>query len=249
MLLGDFHTHSRFSDGKGTLEQNCDAALERGLKQLGCTEHGLKHVAFGMKERDIPVMRRTVDRLNAEKGGKIEVLLGVEANITTSYGDVDLLPKHYPYFDFVAAGFHKTSFSPLFFDYFRYTAMGIFKKHFSAAQIRRFTRTFVAVIRSGKVDFITHLFYGVPVNTKEVAAAAADYGVFLELNGKKVSIPDSEIEIMVDNPHVKFIVNSDAHSPKRVGEVSVPMGVVERLHIDKNRIVNWENIIKFSKRK
>ena len=41
---------------------------------------------------------------------------------------------------------------------------------------------------------------------------------------------------------VKFIVNSDGHSPQRIGEVSVPMAVVDRLNLDKNRIVNWEKL-------
>ena len=40
---------------------------------------------------------------------------------------------------------------------------------------------------------------------------------------------------------VKFILNSDAHSPGKVGDISVPQSVVERLHIPADRIANYDS--------
>ena len=82
---------------------------------------------------------------------------------------------------------------------------------------------------------------------KQVAQAAKDYGVCLELNGKRVSMTDEEVMTIVD-VGAPIIVNSDAHSKDRVGDVSVPMSVVERLGIDKNIIVNWEKLPRFGRR-
>ena len=247
MILGDFHTHSKFSDGKSTIEENYAAAVNIGLKQLGCTEHGLRHIAFGTKRRNLPIERNIVDKLKEKN--EIEVLLGIEANIFTSNGEIDLLPDDYRWFDYIVAAYHKTATNPSIIDYFKYNAKGLIRKKFSSKEIQLFTKTYIKAIKSGKIDIISHLFYGLPIDTKEVAQAAADYGVFIELNGKKVSIPDEDIYILADNKNVKFIVNSDAHSPSRIGDFSVPMAVVERLNIDKDRIVNWNKLVKFDRKK
>ncbi|HPG91902.1 MAG TPA: PHP domain-containing protein [Clostridia bacterium] len=247
MIFGDFHTHSKFSDGSGTIEENYAVAVTKGLKQLGCTEHGLRHIAFGTKRRNLPIERKIVDKLNEKN--EIEVLLGIEANIFTSKGEIDLLPNDYQWFDFIVAAYHKTATNPSVLDYLKFNAKGLFRKEFTKKEIQVFTKSYVKAICSGKVDIISHLFYGMPMDTKQIAQAAADHGVFIELNGKKVSIPDEDINILAENKKVKFIINSDAHSPSRVGDFSVPMAVVERLGIDKNRITNWNQLVKFNRKK
>ena len=48
---------------------------------------------------------------------------------------------------------------------------------------------------------------------------------------------------------VQFICDSDGHSPKRIADYSVPMEVVERLHIPFELIANWEKLPRFRSRK
>ena len=81
-----------------------------------------------------------------------------------------------------------------------------------------------------------------------MAQAAKDYGVILELNGKRISMSDEEVMEIV-NIGPKLIINSDAHSKERVGDFSVPLSLVERLGIDKKLIVNWNDVPQFKKRK
>ncbi len=246
MIFGDFHTHTRYSDGKGKIIDNVQAAVDIGLKQIGISDHGLYHVAFGLRQPDLSKMRNEIDKLKEKFD--IEILLGVEANIYNSSGAVDLKGVNRNYFDYVIAGYHQAVLNPNMIDYFKYNIFGMGKKHFSKTQINRFTNAFVNAIKTQRINMISHLFYGLPVDTLTVAKAAGDYGVLIELNGKKVSIPDDDINILVDNKNVQFIVNSDAHRPSRIGDVEVPMAVVNRLNIDKNRIVNWEKIVKMEKR-
>ena len=49
ILTADYHTHTPYSHGKNTVLENAVAAKEKGLKQLGITDHGFNHLLFGLK--------------------------------------------------------------------------------------------------------------------------------------------------------------------------------------------------------
>ena len=53
ILTGDYHTHTPYSHGKNTVEENVAKAKEVGLKQIAITDHGFSHVAFGLRRRQV----------------------------------------------------------------------------------------------------------------------------------------------------------------------------------------------------
>lgn len=248
MIIGDFHTHTVFSHGKGSIEDNVAAAHEKGLKAVAITDHGLRHVVFGMKRKDVPEMQRQIDAAQ-EKYPDVRVLFGIEANIFSSDGDVDLKPEDVAHFDVILAGYHKAALPKNPAEVFRFYASPMIhnKTGYPKRTIDRFTKAYINAIKSGKVDVITHLNYGVKTDVRQVAQAAKDYGVLLELNGKRVNLSDEEILTIAD-VGAKMIVNSDAHTSDRVGDFSVPMEFVERLNIDKRLIVNWDDLPNFDRR-
>ena len=48
-ILADYHTHTVYSHGKGTIEENVKVAISKGIKTLGISDHGYKNVAYGVK--------------------------------------------------------------------------------------------------------------------------------------------------------------------------------------------------------
>ena len=62
-IYGDFHTHTVFSHGKGTMEENVQAAIDRGLSAVAITDHGLSHFAYGISKRELQAYLSEVDRL------------------------------------------------------------------------------------------------------------------------------------------------------------------------------------------
>ena len=110
-------------------------------------------------------------------------------------------------------------------------------KSVSKSLIKENTKTFINVIKNNPVDVITHLNFCCFADAVEVAKAAADYGTFIELNAKKTHLSDEEINKMLDTG-VQFILNSDAHTPDRVGEISLVERLLERVNIPEDRIVN-----------
>jgi putative hydrolase len=241
MILGDYHTHTFRSDGHDDVMDIAAAAEAAGLKEVGISDHGLRHVARGLKFREIEEERRLVEEAN--KRFNVRCLLSIEANIYTSNGKIDLKPQHYDLFDYIVAGFHKAPWAANPWQYLTYNLPGYFVDLFpyTNGERRHFTKAIVGAIKHSRINILSHLNYGVPTFVKEVGKAAIDYNTYIELNGKKVSMTDDEVATL-DAMGVQFILNSDAHTADRVGDVSVPLSVVERVGIDKSHIVNWDKL-------
>lgn len=222
ILTADYHTHTTYSHGKGSILDNALVAKEKGLKELGIADHGFGHPAFGLTKKKLPLMRKECDEASLITGVKVK--LGIESNILGTDGTVDLKEKYYDYFDTFLAGIHKfvlykfgTMFSLFFPNYFN----SLFNvKNVPNSLRERNTKTIINVIKRNPVDVITHLNFCSFANAGEVAKACADYGTYLELNSKKIHLTEKEIE-QVLKTDVRFVINSDAHSPNRVGEISL----------------------------
>ena len=105
ILSSDYHTHTVFSHGKGQIIDNALVAKEKGLIELGISDHGFSHPAFGLTKRKIPKMKALCKQATEQTG--VKVLLGIESNIIGTDGTVDLKPKMYDDFDIFLAGIHK----------------------------------------------------------------------------------------------------------------------------------------------
>lgn len=238
-LTADYHTHTVFSHGKGNIFDNVKAAAGANLKEIGITDHGFAHPAFGLRKGKIPVMREICTA--AEKEFGVKTYLGIESNIIGIDGETDLKEKSYDDFDLFLAGFHKfVLFKPsAFLKLFTPNMLTAYLKKDkpSRSLIKTNTKTFINVIKTRPVDAITHLNFFCFADAFEVAKAAADYGTYIELNSKKTHLTDDEL-YAIAKTDVRFIIDSDAHSPARVGEISLVEKTLERVNIDLNRIDN-----------
>ena len=114
-LIGDYHTHTIYSSGFrkegkhaiGTIRDNAEAALAKGLSEIAITEHGPGHYLYGVRKKRIPLMKSEIDRLNEEfipKG--LKILLGIESNLVGLDGTLDVDEKLLKYIDFLIMGYH-----------------------------------------------------------------------------------------------------------------------------------------------
>lgn len=239
ILSSDYHTHTVFSHGKGTVLENSVVAKEKGLKQVGITDHGFSHPAFGLRKRKLPQLLELCRQASKQTG--VQVLCGIESNIISESGKTDLSPDRYDSFDLFLAGMHKCIlFKPK--SIFSLGIPNLVYSTFKAEKvpnslIKANTKAFINVIKNNPVDVITHLNYCCYSNAVEIAKVASDYGTYLELSSKKVHLTDEEILKILDTG-VKFVINSDAHTPDRVGEISLAEKLVKRLNIPLDRICN-----------
>ena len=85
-------------------------------------------------------------------------------------------------------------------------------------------------------------------NVMQPARLAKEKGTLIELNGKRINFTDQELEIMASEG-VKFIVNSDAHSPDKVGECNNALDTIFRLGLPISQIVNIDKLPKFGSKR
>ena len=243
-LTYDLHTHTVFSHGKGTIEENALSAKEKGLKGIAITDHGFSHPAFGMRRRKLGEMRSHIEEAKKQSG--IDVFLGIESNIRGISGKIDAEEKDYDELDVLLAGVHKFIICDRFADYtnmaFRNIARGYLKLNPTKAQIEYNTKTYINAIKNNPIDAITHLGYFAPCNAEEVAKCARDYGTYIEINTKKTHLSDEEWQKVIDTG-VKFVIDSDAHSPQRIGDTALAEELFKRVEFPLERIMNIDGRI------
>lgn len=243
----DFHTHTTYSHGKGSILDNAVSAKEKGLKGITISDHGFSHPAFGMKRKKLDKMK--ADCENAEKETGIKVKLGIESNLLGISGKIDVKEKDYEKLDMILAGVHRFILYDGIKEWFKLFGSNFctnaFKKQASASLIKRNTEVYINAIKNNPIDILTHVNYLVFADAVEVAKACADYGTYFEINTKKVHLSDEEWLKVIDT-NVNFVIDSDAHTPSRVGDTRLADELFERIDFPLDRIKNInDNEIEF----
>lgn len=245
-LLADYHTHTVYSHGKGTIEENVQAACDKGLVQIGITDHGFNHKLFPVTRQELLKQREEIETLKEKY--PIEILLGVEANIISPRGEVDIVADDYKNLDVLIVGYHKVVKRPKKKDFwFAFSnLLATWFKHTGKHQIKRNTAAYLNAMKNYDIDIISHLNKDCRVNVAEVAKVAAETSTLIELNSKCLSLTDEEIKTCY-NAGCKFILSSDAHSPSRVGDCSKGLQAALRLRLPESVIVNYNSLPVFKK--
>lgn len=248
MLAGDYHTHTTYSHGKNSVLENAQVAKEKGLKEIAITDHGFNHLIFSLKRKRLKELRKDID--NAIEKTGINVYLGVEANLITTNGDIDVKPQDYDYLEVLVVGFHKCAKAP-FFHFFNFIIGNVLSdifKVFSKKRIQKNTEAYCLAVRKNPIDIISHLNYVCKVDCKKVAQACAETNTYIEINSKRRHFSKEEVLAMLETD-VKFVIDSDAHSCGRVGDVKLALEVAKEYGIPEERIVNLHSEIEIKKKK
>lgn len=244
-LTADYHTHTVFSHGKGSILDNAQAAKKAGLEELSISDHGFNHIFFGMKRKKLAKMRSEIQQAKEKTG--INIYLGMEADLISLDGEIDA--KKEDGLDFVVLGFHKCVWTRPF-QFFRLCASNIFRELFMGKEkyhkaslkkswVKRNTKALCMAIEknSSLIDAISHPNRHFRVDTLKVARACEKAGVAFELNAKSFGLSVDELKQIVKKTNVNFLISSDAHKPENVGKVE---NVFEKIKgiVPPHRILN-----------
>lgn len=219
----DTHTHTYASGhAYSTITENALAAKNSGIKLLCTTDHaesmpGAPHYWFFSNQRVIPRFLHGVG-----------IIRGVEANIMSTSGDIDVHPSSFGSLDWVIGSFHEPVFSP--------------------SGRSAHTRALMNIIRSGKVDALGHL--GNPnfdFDFKAVARCAADHNVAIEINNStlrghsRVGSIDRCYTIAeeVNQAGGYVTTGSDSHFYDTIGQFEETRHLLESVAMPTDKIITY----------
>ncbi|MBR1890923.1 MAG: PHP domain-containing protein [Clostridia bacterium] len=235
----DYHTHTRYSHGKGTVLDNALAAKALGIKEITISDHGFSHPAFGMRRRKLDKMR--LDCQNAERITGVKVNLGIESNLLGISGAIDVKPKDYEKLDMILAGIHRFVLYDSLRGWTSLLLSNMWAQKITHKPSKRLidynTKVYCNAIKNNPIDIITHVGFLNFCDAKIVAECCADYGTYFEINTKKIHLSPEEWDRVFDTK-VNFVIDSDAHHPDRVGDAKLFEVQDEKVHFPRERIFN-----------
>ena len=238
-MIYDHHTHTTFSHGKGSIEDNVKVAVEKGLKSIAITDHGPGHLTYGIDRNKISQMRSEIERLKLVYP-QIEILLGVEANTVRVAPYIDIDEEDKKELDIVLAGYHfgilKAGMVPNYIN--NYT--GLFGGPNSSLKVEN-TAMILNALYNNDIAILTHPGDKGPFDIEDIAKACADTGTKIEINAKHKHLTIEEIKI-ASKYDVDFVIGSDAHISSKVGCFEEPLKRALEAGLDPERIVNIEKI-------
>ena len=235
----DYHTHTVYSHGKGSIEDNVSVAVKKGLERIAISDHGPGHISYGIKRAKIKEMRQEIEALKP-RYPEIEILLGVEANVINRSGALDITEEEREWFDLVMAGYHYGAFGENpghdLSVHAKNAALSCFGT--STRRLRKEnTELMVRAIYENQLLAVTHPGAKYEIEIAEVAKACADRGVWMEINN---SHPFLTAETIAESAEydVTFVIGSDAHVPHKVGNCQNAVARLRESGVDRSRVVN-----------
>lgn len=238
-LLWDLHTHTTYSHGKGSIEDNVKVAVKKGLKKIAISDHGPGHLTYGIKRAKIKDMRRDIEEIK-DRYKEIEILLGVEANVINKSGVLDITEEEMELFDVVLAGYHYGAFGEKPGRDFKVHAQNYVLNKFGTTteKLKKLnTELMVKAIYENNILAVTHPGDKYDVYIEEIAKACAERNVWMEINN---SHPHLSVEGIAKSAEydVSFVIGSDAHVPHKVGNCENAVARLIESGVDRKRVVN-----------
>lgn len=238
-INADFHVHTHLSDGKSSLEENIEAARQKGILRLGIADHGPGHQFYGITLEQFRDLRRAVDAHN-DRGESPRLYLGIEGNLLGTDGGLDIDDAWRETADYIMAGYHFGSKIRRPADLGLHLVNALARKlPFLRKLSRRMnTRMLVNAVERHRIDVLTHPGAKGAIDVVAVADACAASGTIMEVNGARHGYLRAEdLALLVDHP-VKLILGSDAHLAVGIGDFDSALHRVQEAGISTDRLQN-----------
>lgn len=232
----DLHTHSIHSDGHQTFEEIFREAQRKRLKIVAVTDHtNTGSLEVYEHTSDLEHIKTLKDQCRTiSSGADTQMLLGIEADIISLDGCLNIRPEIAAEVDFVIASLHVIPGIEM-------NPEKVERERVRADEedvVIRCIRSEIAAVKNAHADVLGHPMYVVSAGRylksvndvpngllAELAETAAKHDVALEINGhfyRDFTPPTGYFDLfqMCLKNGVKLSTGSDAHRPLYVGDLS-----------------------------
>lgn len=235
-FIGDYHLHTRVSDGRSDISDYVKAAKEKGLDEIAISDHSFSTLFFHATEKKLKAQRKAIASF-ADSG--IKVYQGIEGNIIG--GVLDVPETEIRKLDVLTVGFHRFITPFEMRGESRFLIINGFGGTRAKQKLKeKNTEAYISVLKSYPVDIVAHLGHRAPVDFKRVCECAEENGAYIELNAKHLEALKDGIQDAVASG-VSFIVGTDAHRADRTGEFKAVEEFIKEQNIPSDRVFGMEN--------
>ncbi len=223
-IVADLHMHSTYSDGKNTIREMAQACIQRSLQYIAITDHSRSlGIANGLSIERLLDQVQEVRQINAELGGKIQILAGSEVDIRAD-GSLDFPDEILAQLDFVIASLH----------------VGLRQKR------EQITTRLLNAMHNPHVDMIGHPSARQYPNREAVDAdwdfvlrAASDSNTILEINANPLRLDlKPELARLAKDMGALLSINTDAHRVAQLDLMDFGISNARRGWVEAPQVVN-----------
>src|SRR5205085_4644894 len=230
-LQGDVHMHTVETDGRKTIEEMAEVAIEHGYKYMAITDHS-KNLAFANGLDDKRAVEH-IQRIRAadKKIDGIKIFAGIEVDILGD-GALDLSDSVLEQMDLVIASVHS---------------------HFNQSAVEM-TNRLLKAIENPNVSIIGHPTGRILLrrdayayDMDAVLDAAARNKVAMELNAYPDRLDLSDRHLRMAKQHgVKIVINTDSHHTTHMEKIRYGVLQARRAWLTKADVLNTLPVEKFA---
>ncbi len=223
-LRGELHTHSNWSDGKSSILEMAEAAIELSTEYLVISDHSRSlGIAGGLSIEDLRAQRAEIKIVQKKLGKRLTLLQGSEVEILAN-GELDYPDEILQELDIVIASLHTSLRQPR----------------------EQVTERVLRSIKNPHVDIIAHptgRLIGkrdpADLDVDAIFQAAAEHDVVLEINSnpERLDLKDTHARRALESG-CRLAINTDAHHPDHFAFRRFGVGTAQRAWAEAPSIVN-----------
>jgi len=239
-FYGDYHIHTKYSDGRAAVADMVEAASFKGLSEVGIADHGPANIGTGVKNSNIYLKIKEETNYLASHFPQLKIKVGAEANIVGLKGELDITKEVIEELDYLLVGLHPYVM-PVNAGTAWYYVLGnqlVKINKGLRGKIKNInTKTLIDTLYKYEILAVTHPGLKMDIDYQELAKACIKTDTALEINTGH-TFPKVDDILQIADSGVKFIVNSDAHFPETVGEFGYGSYVLNKAKITEERVLN-----------
>ena len=222
-IRGDLHMHSKWTDGKNTIEEMVRACKERGYQYCAITDHSKAvRVAGGLSAADFKKQLEEIKEVRSKVRG-ITVFAGCEVDILAD-GSLDLPDDLLEQLDVVVAAVH--------------AKMDMTQSEMTKRVLKALTHPAVTILAhpTGRLINQREPF---AIDLEEIFHAAKETDVAVELNAQPDRLDLNDLHLFrAREIGVKIAMNTDAHSTEQLRFMRYGIDQARRGWLEKRHVLN-----------